>query len=146
MNMTDRNLKLNWLSRGRVLRTKLVGLQAEVAELRSRADYAGISSGGSGSGSGNGSGNGSERKFLALIEAEAELAAVRQELERTEAEIRTAIAQVKVPIYQTYLRMRFLAYRSGREIAAETKYSENYIDSHVRKKAVDSVKMPANDC
>jgi hypothetical protein len=140
--MTDRNLKLNWLSRGRVLRTKLVGLQAEVAELRSRADYAGISSGGSGSGSGNGS----ERKFLALIEAEAELAAVRQELERTEAEIRAAIAQVKVPIYQTYLRMRFLAYRSGREIAAETKYSENYIDSHVRKKAVDSVKMPANDC
>ena len=140
--MTDRNLKLNWLSRGRVLRTRLVGLQAEVAELRSRADYAGISSGGSGSGSGNGS----ERKFLALIEAEAELAAVRQELERTEAEIRTAIAQVEVPIYQTYLRMRFLAYRSGREIAAETKYSETYIDSHVRKKAVDSVKMPANDC
>lgn len=140
--MTDRNLKLNWLSRGRVLRTKLVGLQAEVAELRSRADYAGISSGGSGSGNGNGS----ERKFLALIEAEAELAAVRQELERTEAEIRTAIAQVEVPIYQTYLRMRFLAYRSGREIAAETRYSENYIDSHVRKKAVDSVKMPANDC
>ena len=138
--MTDRNLKLNWLSRGRVLRTKLVGLQAEVAELRSRADYAGISSGGSGSGTGNGS----ERKFLALIEAEAELAAVRQELERTEAEIRAAIAQVEVPIYQTYLRMRFLAYRSGREIAAETKYSPDYIDNHVRPKAIDSVKMGGN--
>ena len=72
--------------------------------------------------------------------------AVQTELDRVEAEIRAAIEQVHNPLYQTYLRMRFLAYKSERQIAKETGYEVTYIDSHVRKKAIDSVKMPENAC
>lgn len=137
---TEREQKLEWLSRGRPLRTRLVGLRAERQERLSRADYAGISYGGSS----GGSGNSTERRLDALAETEAEIAEVEQELERVEAEIRAAIEQIHTPIYQTYLRMRFLAYKSERQIAEETNYSFPYIDSVVRKKAISAINIPAN--
>ena len=85
-----------------------------------------------------------ETASIALVETEAELNAVQRELDRVEAEIRAAIECVQNPIYQAYLRMRFLAYKSERQIAAETNYSSQYIGSVVRKKAIDSVNIPAN--
>ena len=137
---TERELKLDWLNRSKPLRLRLIGLRAERAERLSRADYAGISHGDAH----GGSGNGTEEKYLALVETEAEILAVQKELDRVEAEIRTAIEQVQSPICQTYLRMRFLAYKSERQIAAETGYNFRYIDNHIRPKAIDSVKMGAN--
>lgn len=137
---SEREMKVEWLSRSRPLRLRLIGLRAERAERLSRADYAGISSG---ERCGR-SGNGTEGKYLALVETEAELNAVQRELDRVEAEIRAAIERVQNPIYQAYLRMRFLAYKSERQIAAETNYSSQYIGSVVRKKAIDSVNIPAN--
>lgn len=139
---TEREMKTEWLSRSRPLRLRLIGLRAEHLERLSRADYAGISN----SDAHRGGGNGTERKYLSLAETEAELMAVQTELDRVEAEIRAAIEQVHNPLYQTYLRMRFLAYKSERQIAKETGYEVTYIDSHVRKKAIDSVKMPENAC
>lgn len=135
---TERELKLEWLSRSRPLRLRLIGLKAERQERLSRADYAGISY----SDTHGGSGNGTEGKYLALVETEAELNAVQQELDRVEAEIRAAIEQVQNPLYQMYLRMRFLAYKSERQIASEINYSFQYINGDVRKKAIDSVKTP----
>ena len=137
---TERELKLEWLSRSKPLRLRLIGLKAERQERLSRADYAGISH----NDAHGGGGNGTEGKYLALVETEAELNAVQKELDRVEAEIRTAIEQVRNPIYQAYLRMRFLAYKSERQIAVETNYSPQYIGSVVRKKAIDSVNIPAN--
>lgn len=137
---TERELKLEWLSRSKPLRLRLIGLRAERQERLSRADYAGI---GYGERFGGKGGNGMEGKYLALVETEAELDAVQRELDRVEAEIREAIEQVQNPIYQAYLRMRFLAYKSERQIAAETNYSLPYINGTVRKKAVDSVKIPS---
>ena len=137
---SERELKIEWLSRSKPLRLRLIGLRAEHMERLSRADYGGISH----SDAHGGSGNGTERKYIALAETEAELLTVRQELDRVEAEIRAAIERVQNPIYQAYLRMRFLAYKSERQIAAETNYSSQYIGSVVRKKAIDSVNIPAN--
>ena len=139
---TERELKTEWLSRSKPLRLRLIGLMAEHMERLSRADYGWIAH----CAARGGGGNGTERKYIALAEPEAELLTVRQELERVEAEIREAIEQVHNPLYQTYLRMRFLAYKSERQIAKETGYEVTYIDSHVRKKAIDSVKMPGNAC
>lgn len=137
---TERELKLEWLSRSKPLRLRLIGLRAERQERLSRADYAGI---GYGERSGGKGWNGMEGKYLALVETEAELDAVQRELDRVEAEIREAIEQVQNPIYQAYLRMRFLAYKSERQIAVEINYSLPYINGTVRKKAVDSVKIPS---
>ena len=137
---SERKLKIEWLSRSKPLRLRMIGLRAERAERLSRADYAGISH----SDAHGGSGNGTEGKYLALVEIEAELNAVQRELDRVEAEIRAAIERVQNPIYQVYLRMRFLAYKSERQIASETNYSSQYIGSVVRKKAIDSVNIPAN--
>ncbi len=137
---SEREMKVEWLSRSKPLRLRLIGLRAERAERLSRADYAGISNG---ERCGR-SGNATEGKYIALVETEAELRAVQQELDRVEAEIRAAIERVHNPIYQAYLRMRFLAYKSERQIAAETNYSSQYIGSVVRKKAIDSVNIPAN--
>lgn len=137
---SEREIKIEWLSRSRPLRLRLIGLRAEHMERLSRADYGGIAhcdARGEG-------GNGTERKYIALVEIEAELIAVQQELDRVEAEIRAAIEKVHNPVYQTYLRMRFLAYKSERQIAEEMGYAFQYIDSIVRKKAIDSVKIPEN--
>lgn len=135
---TERELKLEWLSRSKPLRLRLIGLKAERQERLSRADYSGISH----NDAHGGGGNGTEGKYLALAETEAELNAVQKELDRVEAEIRAAIEQVRNPIYQAYLRMRFLAYKSERQIAAELNYSFQYINGDVRKKAIDSIKTP----
>ena len=137
---SERELKIEWLNRSKPLRLRLIGLRAERAERLSRADYAGISRG---DGHG-GSGNGTERKYIALAETEAEIAEVQKELDRVEAEIRAAVEQVHSPICQAYLRMRFLAYKTEKQIAADTNYSPEYIGSVVRKKAIDSVNIPAN--
>ena len=134
---TERELKLEWLSRSKPLRLRLIGLKAERQERLSRADYAGISN----NDARGGGGNGTEGKYLALAETEAELNAVQKELDRVEAEIRAAIEQVRNPIYQAYLRMRFLAYKSERQIAVETGYSKASIDGHIRRKAIDAVKL-----
>lgn len=135
---TEREIKLEWLSRSKPLRLRLIGLRAERAERLSRADYAGIGywerSGGKG-------GNGMEGKYLALVETEAELDSVQRELDRVEAEIREAIEQVQNPLYQTYLRMRFLGYKTEWQIAAETGYSFEHIKGHVHRHAIDSVKL-----
>lgn len=139
---TERTMKTEWLSRGKDLRLRLIGLQAERMERLSRADYGGISSGSVQSCSNR---NGMESKYLALVETETELKIVRTELDKVEAEIRDAIAAVKNPLYQTFLRMRFLAYKTERQIAKETGYSFNYIDNHVRKKSIDAIKMVGND-
>lgn len=135
---TERELKLEWLSRSKPLRLRLIGLKAERQERLSRADYAGISH----NDAHGGGGNGAEGKYIALVETEAELNAVQKELDKVEAEIREAIEQVQNPIYQAYLRMRFLAYKSERQIAAELNYSFQYINGDVRKKAIDSIKTP----
>lgn len=140
---TEREIKLEWLSRSKPLRLRLIGLRAERQERLSRADYAGI---GYGERSGGKGGNGMEGKYLALVETEAELDSVQRELDRVEAEIREAIEQVQNPLYQMYLRMRFLAYKTERQIAGETGYKFKYIDTHIRPKAIDSVKMGGNEC
>lgn len=140
---TERELKLEWLSRGRPLRTRLVGLRAERQERLSRADYAGISYGGSG----GSIGNATEHRLDALAETEAEIREVEQELSRVEAEIRSAIGQVRRPIYQTYLRMRFLGYCTEPQIAEETGYSLEHIKGYIRRNSVDSIKLtPNNSC
>lgn len=136
----ERELKLEWLSRSKPLRLRLIGLRAERAERLSRADYGGISYG---ERCGH-SGNGTELKYAALAETDAELNAVQKELDSVEAEIRAAIEEVQNPLYQMYLRMRFLAYKTERQIAAETGYSFHYIDNVVRKKAIDFVKIVGN--
>lgn len=137
----ERELKLEWLSRSKPLRLRLIGLRAERAERLSRADYGGISYG---ERCGH-SGNGTELKYAALAETDAEIAQVQKELDCIEAEIRAAVEQVQSPICQTYLRMRFLAYKSERQIAAETGYSFQYIDGIVRRKSFDAVKIPAKN-
>ena len=139
---TEREQKLEWLSRGRALRLHLIGLYAERQERLSRAEYAGVRFEGNHT---TPHGNAAERRLEALETVEEEIRETELALERVEEEVRTAIAEIHTPIYQTYLRMRFLGYPSEREIAAQTKYSLQYIDSHVRKKAVDAIRMPAND-
>lgn len=134
---TEREIKLEWLSRSKPLRLRLIGLRAERQERLSRADYAGISH----SDAHGGSGNGTEGKYLALVETEAELSAVQQELDRVESEIRAAIEQVHRPIYQTYLRMRFLAYKTERQISEETGYSLEYVKGYIHRGAIDSIKL-----
>lgn len=136
--MTDREQKLQWLSRGRYLRTKLIGLYAERQERISRAEYAGISYD---SISGHSSGNTTEIKITAITEIEEEIQSIEQELSETESEIRQAISAVHCPLYQTYLRMRFLGYKTERQIAQETKYSIAHIQNYVRKKSIDSLKI-----
>ncbi len=138
----ERELKLEWLSRSKPLRLRLIGLRAERAERLSRADYGGISYG---ERCGH-SGNGTELKYAALAETDAELNAVQKELDSVEAEIRAAIEEVQNPLYQMYLRMRFLAYKTERQIAEETGYKFKYIDTHIRQKAIDSVKIGGNEC
>lgn len=134
--MTDRETKLLWLNRGRTIRTKLIGLYAERQERIARAEYSGISY----STSRQHSGNASERKILSVAEIEDEIKVTESELEQVESEIRQAIAEVHRPIYQTYLRMRFLGYKSERQIANETNYSLHYIQNHIRKESLDCVK------
>lgn len=138
--MTDREAKLIWLNRGRTIRTKLIGLYAERQERMARAEYAGISYGISG----QHSGNATERKILSVAEIEDEIRVTERELAQAESEIRQAIAEVHRPIYQTYLRMRFLGYKSERQIADETHYSVRYIQNHIRKESLDCVKMFPN--
>lgn len=135
---TERELKLEWLNRSKPLRLRLIGLRAERQERLSRADYAGIGYGERSVGKG---GNGMEGKYLALVETEAELDAVQRELDRLEAEIREAIEQVHRPIYQTYLRMRFLAYKTERQIAEETGYSLESVKGYIHRGAIDSIKL-----
>ena len=122
---SERELKIEWLSRSKPLRLRLIGLRAEHMERLSRSRCI-------------------EAKYLALIETEAELLAVIQELDRVEAEIRAAIEQVRNPVYQTYLRMRFLAYKPERQIAEEMGYSFSYIDNIVRKKSIDFINIVGN--
>lgn len=140
---SEREAKIKWLSRGKPLRMRLIGLRAEHLERLSRADYTSI---GSGNGHGRNSRNATESKYIAIVETEAEMLVVQKELNKIEAEIRDTIAQVRNPVYQTYLRMRFLAYQPERQIAAEMGYCFTYVDSHIRKKAIDAVKMPENAC
>lgn len=140
--MNDREQKLLWLSRGRNLRTKLIGLYAERQERVSRAEYAGISYD---SISGQHSGNSTEQKITAISEIDDEIKNTEHELTAIESEIREAIAQVHRPLYQTYLRMRFLGYKTESQIAQETKYSLEYIKGHVHRKSIDSLKMTQNN-
>ena len=133
----EREQKIDWLSRSKILRMRLIGLRAEHTERLSRADYTGISH----SNTHGGSGNETEGRYIALAETEAEMLAVQQELDRVEAEIRVAIEQVQNPIYQTYLRMRFLAYKSERQIAEAIGYSMESVDGHIRRKSIDAVKL-----
>lgn len=135
--MTDREIKTQWLGRGRPLRLRLIGLYAERAERRSRAEYAGIRYDGT---SGT-SGNATEHRLDALSVTEAEIMAVERELATVEAEIRAAIEQVHRPLLQTYLRMRFLGYQSETTIAKETGYSIEHIDGYIRRCAIDAVKI-----
>lgn len=134
---SEREIKIEWLSRSKPLRLRLIGLRAEHMERLSRADYGGIAH----CDARGGGGNGTERKYIALAETEAELLTVRQELDRVESEIREAIELVRNPVYQTYLRMRFLAYKSERQIAEETGYSIASIDGHIRRKSIDAIKI-----
>jgi hypothetical protein len=136
--LNDREQKLVWLSRGRNLRTKLIGLYAERQERVSRAEYAGIAYDRI---SGQSSGNGTEAKLLSVQEINEEIRNTEQELSVIESQIREAIAQVHRPLYQTYLRMRFLGYKTESQIAQETKYSLEHIRGYVRKNAVDSIKI-----
>lgn len=106
-------------------------------ERLSRADYGGIAH----CDARGGGGNGTERKYIALAETEADLLTVRQELDRVEAEIRAAIEQVHRPIYQTYLRMRFLAYKTERQISEETGYSLESVKGYIHRGAIDSIKL-----
>jgi len=135
--LTDREIKTQWLGRGRPLRLRLIGLYAERAERRSRAEYAGIRY----DGMGGSSGNATERRLDALSVTEAEIASVERELAEVEAEIRAAIEQVHRPLFQTYLRMRFLGYQSETTIAKETGYSIEHIDGYIRRCAIDAVKI-----
>ena len=135
--MTDREIKTQWLGRGRPLRLRLIGLYAERAERRSRAEYAGIRY----DGTGGASGNATERRLDALAVTEAEIMSVERELATVEAEIRAAIEQVHRPLFQTYLRMRFLGYRTEPQIAAETGYSLEHIHGYIRRGALDSVQF-----
>lgn len=140
---SEREAKTKWLSRGKPLRMRLIGLRAEHLERLSRADYTSI---GRGNGHGRSNQNTTESKYIAIVETEAEMLIAQKELNKIESEVRDAIEQVKNPVYQTYLRMRFLAYQPERQIAAKMGYSFTYVDSHIRKKAIDAVKMPVNDC
>lgn len=134
---SEREIKIEWLSRSKPLRLRLIGLRAEHMERLSRADYGGIAH----CDARGGGGNGTERKYIALAETEAELLTVRQELDRVEAEIRAAIEQVHRPIYQTYLRMRFLAYKTERQISEETGYSLESVKGYIHRGAIDSIKL-----
>ena len=49
--------------------------------------------------------------------------------------------QVHRPLFQTYLRMRFLGYQSETTIAKETGYSIEHIDGYIRRCAIDAVKI-----
>lgn len=138
MNLNDREQKLLWLSRGRNLRTKLIGLYAERQERVSRAEYAGIAYDRL---SGQASGNATEAKLLSVQEINDEIRNAEQELSVIESQIREAITQVHRPLYQTYLRMRFLGYKTEAQIAEETKYSLEHIRGYVRKKSIDSIKI-----
>ena len=135
--MTEREIKTQWLGRGRPLRLRLIGLYAERAERRSRAEYAGIRY----DGTGGSPGNATERRLDALSVTEAEIMSAERELATVEAEIREAIEQVHRPLFQTYLRMRFLGYRTEPQIAEETGYSIEHIDGYIRRCAIDAVKI-----
>lgn len=135
---SDRTMKLEWLSRGKAVRLKLIGLYAERQERLSRAEYAGIHYG---ERTGHSSGNSTESKIAAIAEVDAEIAVADAELKRIEDEIRLAIDQVRTPIYQTYLRMRFLGYKTEPQIAKETGYSIEHIKKHIKRRAVDAVKV-----
>ena len=107
------------------------------AERRSRAEYAGIRY----DGTGGSSGNATERRLDALSVTEAEIASVERELATVEAEIRAAIEQVHRPLFQTYLRMRFLGYRTEPQIAEEIGYSISHVKGYIRLGALDAVKL-----
>ena len=135
--LTDREIQPQWLGRGRPLRLRLIGLYAERAERRSRAEYAGIRY----DGTSGASGNATERRLDALAVTEAEIASVERELATVEAEIRAAIEQVHRPLFQTYLRMRFLGYRTEPQIAEEIGYSISHVKGYIRLGALDAVKL-----
>lgn len=132
-----RQEKIAWLERGKNLYLRLIGLRAEYYERLSRSDYAGLPM----NDMKGGSGNGTERKFLSLAEAERELNSVQNELNRVEMEIREAIGQVENPLYQTYLRMRFLAYRTNQQIAKAINYSPEHIRGKIHRNAIDALKI-----
>lgn len=133
----ERQEKIVWLERGKNLHLRLIGLRAEYYERLSRSDYAGPAM----SNTKGGSGNGTERKFLSLAEAERELISVQNELDRVEMEIREAVGQVENPLYQTYLRMRFLSYRTNEQIAKEINYSPEHIRGKIHRNAIDALKI-----
>lgn len=137
---SERELKADWLSRSKPLRLRLISLKAVRLERLSRADYGGISY--SGERTGGSGGNSTERKIAALTETNAEIAEIEKQLEKIEAEISDAIDKVRSPLCQTYLRMRFLAYKSEHQIAHETNYTYTYINGTIRKKALDLVNIP----
>lgn len=138
----EREQKVKWLNAGKWLRLTLIGLYAERQEKRSRAEYGGISYDNIGQ-----SGNGTQRKFDDLAEIEANIRETEQELIRVEAEIRAAISEVRNPVYQTYLRMRFLAYMSEPQIAMETGYAIDSVHGYIRKNSLDCIKFtPNNPC
>ena len=139
---TERELKIEWLSRSKPLRLQLISLRAVRMERLSRADYGGVTYG---ERTGHGGGNSTEAKFAALAEIDAEILGVERELAEIEKEISQMIEQVQSPVCQAYLRMRFLAYSSEKKIASELGYSLHYIDSVVRKKAIDAVKITDNN-
>ena len=101
------------------------------------AEYAGIRY----DGTGGSPGNATERRLDALSVTEAEIMSAERELATVEAEIREAIEQVHRPLFQTYLRMRFLGYRTEPQIAEETGYSIEHIDGYIRRCAIDAVKI-----
>ncbi len=135
----ERELKLKWLSRGKSIRLKLIGLYAERQERLSRAEYAGVNYGTFPSRTSTG--NSTQEKLDNLAETEAEILECERELKRVEAEIRSAIDDVHKPIYQTYLRMRFLAYKTEPQIAKETGYSIDSVQGYIRRNSLDSIKV-----
>ena len=135
---TEREQKLEWLSRGRALRLHLIGLYAERQERLSRAEYAGVRFEGNHTAP---HGNAAERRLEALETVEDEIRETELALERVEEEVREEICQVHRPVYQTYLRMRFLAYKSEPQIAKEIGYSLDSVKGYIHRGAIDSVQL-----
>lgn len=136
---TERELKVEWLSRSKLLRLRLISLKAVRLERLSRADYGGINYG---ERNGHGGGNSTEMKYAAISEIDAEITEIEREMSRIESEIAEVIDKVRNPKYQAYLRMRFLAYKTEQQIAVETNYTYGYINGTIRKKSLDAVKIP----
>lgn len=140
----ERDKKLEWLNRGKPIRIDLIGLRAEREEQRSRAEYSGISYDRI---PGGGSSNSTQEKLDRLAEIEQEIRTRERELEQVETEIRAAISEIRNPVYRTYLRMRFLSYKTEPQIAKETNYSIESVNGYIRRNSLDCIKFtPNNPC